>query len=119
MQVVSGIADTIVGSGVATAPAAGATIATIAAASLPKGVYALEVHAQVSNAVAADLNNMELQIAGVDFVSPLPSGATGVDAKTVVARVTLTGSQALDVKAIAIGTAAIEYGATILATRIA
>jgi hypothetical protein len=111
------LGDSKVGSGVVTAPGAGAVIASIAAASLAAGVYEVRVKAGVSNNAVADLSNMELQRGGVDLVSPIPEGASGSD-EEVVLNVAVDGAQALEVKAIGAGTASIEYAATIVATRV-
>jgi hypothetical protein len=111
-----GIADTIIGSGEQTAPAAGTTIASVAAP--PAGQYRVRVLSAVSNNVSADRNNMELQLGGVDYVSPLVHGCNGQPGETLLDLVTLNGSQALEVKNIGVGTAAVEYAATILVTRL-
>lgn len=118
MRVVRYIEDTVVGSGAVTAPSAGDTIATIAAADLPAGTYEVYALAGISGNAVGDLGNVELQVAGVDFLSPLPQGASGGQQATLIPRVTLDGSQALAVKAIGAGTAGIEYSASIIATKV-
>lgn len=112
------VGDSVVGAGVATAPAAGALIASIASGSLPAGKYRVQVRGSVSGNAVADLNNLELQRGGVDLLSPMPSGASGGWDGTELPRVNLDGTQALEIRAIGVGTAAIEYGANIVATRI-
>jgi hypothetical protein len=118
MLVTDGISPTVVGSGEATAPAAGSTIATIPAASLPAGKYRVKVISAVSNNVSADRNNMEFQVGGVDYVTPLVHGCNGQPGETELSYLVLDGTQALDVKNIGVGTAAVEYAATLLATRL-
>lgn len=104
-----------IASGVVTAPAAGAAICTLAAPAA--GVYEVEITAGVSGAAAADLGNMRLRRGGVDLMSPIPSGASGQQEDTKLEEVALDGAQTLTVEAIGIGTAAIEYQASIVVNR--
>lgn len=104
-------------SGVVVAPGAGAAIATLAAP--VKGTYKVTVDASVSNNAVADVNNMRLRRAGVDLVSPMPHGVNGQPLEFEREEVLLDGTQNLTVEAIAAGTAAIEYGATITAQLVA
>jgi hypothetical protein len=113
------LGDSVIGAGVATAPGAGATIASIASGSLPAGKYRIAVFAHVSGNAVGDLNNLKLQRGGVDLAGIMPQGANGQSGPALeLPRVNLDGTQALTVVAIGAGTAAIEYGATIVATRI-
>lgn len=113
-----GIEDSDMGAGVVVAPAAGGVIASIAAGGLPAGKYEVRVYAGISNAAAADINNLELQRGGVDLVSPLPHSVNGDWRETILPRVNLDGAQALEVKALAAGGAGVEYAAAIVATRL-
>jgi hypothetical protein len=105
-------------SGSVTAPAAGAAIATIAAGALPAGRYRIHTEAGVSGNAVADLGNMRLRRGAVDLVSPIPSGASGGMEDFDLEDVELDGASALAVQAIGVGTASIEYNATITAYRI-
>lgn len=111
------MADSLVASGVATAPGAGAAIATLAAP--PAGKYRVRSYAGAGGAAVGEQNNFRLRRAGVDLIAVLPHGMNGdFGDVTELERVDLNGSQNLTIEAIAAGTAAIEYGAVILATRI-
>lgn len=110
---------TKVGSGVQTAPAAGTTIATIPSADLPAGLYEVELVYAVAGTGAADFNNLEVERGGVDFLNPIPSGASSFPGRLLVKRLQLDGSQALAVKNITIGSAGVEYCVAILATKVA
>jgi hypothetical protein len=106
----------IVGSGRAVAPLAAAVLAQIAAGALPKGRYDIEVKAMVSNAAAADLDNMQLLKNGVALVNPLPTGANGAHERNVYKGEEIDGVNPIQVVVVANGTAAIVYEATIDAT---
>lgn len=101
----------IVGSGKVTAPTLGQVIATVAAP--PAGKYDITVHAWVSNAAVADEANMALNKNAAPLVSPIPHGVNGVDVSSVYKGENLDGVNPVTVTAIAAGTAAIVYEATI------
>ena len=110
------MAGEVFASGVATAPSAGAAVATMAAQ--PAGKYRIEVSCGVSGNAVADLANFRLRRGGVDLIAILPQGANGTAEQTILDEVDLDGTQNLTVEAIGAGTAAIEYTATIQALRI-
>ncbi len=112
------MAGEIFASGVATAPGAGATLATIASGALPAGKYKVTVSSSVSGNAVADVGNIKIQRGGTDFLSPIPHGVNGQPVSWVDDEMELDGTQALDVKAIGAGTASIEYNVTIEALRV-
>lgn len=109
-------------SGKLVAPTAGTAVATLASGSLPAGKYDVNVKASVSGSAAADEGNMGLYI-GTDQALPIavptPSGAGGAWSDETYHGVTLDGTKALTVQAVANATSAIGYEAVILATRVA
>jgi len=102
------------------APGAGAAIATIAAGSLPAGVYDVQVSTNYDGAAAAaEINNMEFR-RGAVVVSSLEVPAIANLAQTErVFRVVLDGATAISVNATGVGTAAVGYTAELVATRVA
>lgn len=109
---------TVTAGGSITAPGAGATLASIAAGSLPAGQYRIKTICGVSGVAVADLGNIRLRRAGVDLVGgPVPCGASGGEQDFELDGVALDGTQALDLIAIGAGTAAIEYNVTLTAER--
>lgn len=106
----------IVGSGRAIAPLAAAVLAQIAPGSIPKGRYDIEVRAMVSNAAAADVDNIQLLKNGVALANPLPCGVNGAHERTLYKGEDIDGVNPIQVVVIANGTAAIVYEATIDAT---
>lgn len=109
---------TQIASGKATAPTAGAAIATLSHTVLPAGYYNIKVISAVSNNAAADIANMKLAKGASDEVNPLESGVSGQPFTMSVEEVYLDGTQDLVVSAIGNATAAIVYEATIEATRV-
>lgn len=107
--------------GAATAPGAGAAIATIAAGSLPqKARYRVQVVVgfDAGTPAAADRNNFELRKAST-VVTALAAAITPLglqQAREVI--VDLDGSQALSVNATGAATAGVSYVVGIVATRI-
>lgn len=116
MRVAEGIADTLAASGATTAaPAAGTTIATLAAP--PAGVYAVIVTTNESGTVDTNGKNAQLK-KGSSVVVDLFTAAT--PSRVDLTSVTLDGSTALVVvTGAAIGGAGSIYNATIAATRVA
>jgi hypothetical protein len=102
----------VVASGSVTAPAAGAAICTLAAQ--PAGYYKVIVSSSVTGVATADVGNLRLRRAGVDLISPIPHGTNGDPRDFEMDEVQLNGAQNLTVEAIGVGTAGVEYNATIL-----
>lgn len=109
----AGIADTLTAAGKATAPAAGAAIATLA---VTAGTYWVEVWNGIplGTPVVADINNVVLQNNAVAIGNALANDGS----ITIFRRVTVAGAVNLTVNAIGAGTAGVTYAASITATRI-
>lgn len=104
----------------AVAPAAGAAIATIAAASLPAGTYDVQVLTSYDGAVAAaERNNMEFREGAVVRSALLAPSVANVVTPVVVFRVVLDGATAVSVNATAAGTVGVGYNAQLVAIRVA
>ena len=103
-----------------TAPTAGTALCTLSSTVLPVGTYEVEVSIGfgAGSPVSADAINFELK-AGSTVVAGLmtPPSLSGA-LKQPVLRVSLDGSTSLTVNAIANATAAVDYLASITATRI-
>ena len=115
IDISEGIADTLYGSGSATAPGAGATIATLAAP--PAGVYMLRVtlgQGPAATIAAADCGNWKLTKSGASFIA----AGLASNCEVVVNRITLDGSTTITVAALGAATAGVVYTASIKATRI-
>lgn len=114
----SQLADTVYPNATRTvAPGAGAVLITTTPAA---GTYDVELQANYDGAVAAaEINNLEVRRAAAALYTPIiiPSAANVVTSRRW--RITLTGAQALDVRAIAAGTAAVGYNVALFLTRIA
>jgi hypothetical protein len=111
------MADSLINTGTATAPAAGAAIATIAAPGA--GTYYIQVF--VAFGGTADVfNNMQLQHGAVVVGTLYTQGATanGFPTRHVFNRITIAAAEAITVNAIAAGAVGSVYQATIIATRI-
>lgn len=105
----------------AVAPGAGAAVVTIAAGSLPVGLYDIQVFAgfDVGAPVAADIDNMEFRVAATVVSSLQVFAIINVYGPVRVFRANLSGAQAISVNATAAGTAGVGYNAELIATRIA
>jgi len=103
--------------GVAVAPAANAPIATLTTPAA--GSYEVRAYCSVSgnNPAVGDLNNFELRKGATPVASPLAQGA-GQHAETLIGRVDLDGATNLSINVTGAGTASIEYGALLVATRV-
>jgi hypothetical protein len=111
-----GIADSVHAAANVTAPGAGVTIVTLAAASLPKGVYEIRVSAKTGVAsAAADDGNVQLRAGGVPVIAALPTNGQ----EEVIDRLTLDGATALTLFVVGAATAAVVYTGRITATRVA
>lgn len=97
-------------------PAAGALIATIANLT---GLYEVQVWTAFGAGapVAADTVNMQLNAAGAQVQKLFTPTVLG-QANPPMRMITRLNNQGFDVKAIAIGTAGVDYWATIVATQI-
>ena len=99
------------------APGAGAVLITTTPAA---GTYDVELQANYDGAVAAaEINNLELRRGGVALYTPIliPSVANVVTSRRW--RITVSGAQAIDIRAIAAGTAGVGYNVALFITRIA
>lgn len=101
--------------GTVTSPGAGATIASIPAASLPAGTYNVTVDFTLSGTVGAvDNNNIQLVYGSQTFTL---DNNIGVGEQTFgPIQIISNGASALTLKAIAAGTVGSIYTATIIAT---
>lgn len=114
---VGGIAETVGGSAAtAAAPASGASVVTIASASLPAGVYRVTVQTQQAGTVDANTVNLRFR-KGATVVSSVPSLATQFSAE--FPRVVLDGTLSLSIiLGGSAGGAGSIYIGTIQATRV-
>ncbi|MGH2625296.1 MAG: hypothetical protein ACRDHY_01430 [Anaerolineales bacterium] len=113
------IAPSVIGSGVVTAPGAGATIASIAAASIPKGYYDVEVALGYTGTLgAAEQNNMRLSMNGVPLAAFMALPTVGVVHIYTLRRRFTSGLADLAIQAIAAGTLGSLYYAHLIATRV-
>lgn len=105
--------QTVTGEGSVTSPALGATIASVAAASMPAGEYIVSVVVNLAGTLvqAADANNLEITIGTTTIV--LDNEIAAGDQYFGPFVVDAPGGSALAVKAIAAGTAGSIYGAFI------
>lgn len=113
------LGDSVGVAGSAVAPAANAAIVTLGSGSLPAGEY--EVRARGMYGGTADvINNMNLRKGATPIMTLSVSTAiNGEPDMTVVPRITLDGSTALTINAVAAGAASTVYRAEIIATRTA
>ena len=112
-------AESVSAHGTVTAPAAAAVLATIAAGSLPAGLYRIEtqsVYGGGAPAAPEDLN-IEIRKAAVAVKRVVSPRALHVPVHTTVTT-RLTGSQAINVVAVATATAAVVYNVSVTATKI-
>lgn len=113
------LANSVNGFGTQTAPAAGTTIASIAAGNLPAGTYDVQVApAVLSGGGAGDSSNMQF-LRGATIVGTL---IYLINTSPVVGRVfrcVLDGATAVSVQNIAVAGAGSVYQAELIATRIA
>lgn len=107
--------------GTATAPAAGGAIVTLAAGSLPAGVYDVNVTARYDGTPGTgERDNMELRAgATVKRRILINDVADNYGDRAADMRVYLDGATALSVNATAIGTAGAIYTALLIARRVA
>lgn len=106
------------------APSAAGAVATIAAGSLPAGIYDVECYVAATGTVAAatETDNFDFRKGGT-VVAVLPIIITGTTASSEYSgpytfRVELDGSTALTVNAVANSTASSVYHALVKATRL-
>lgn len=99
--------------GTQSAPAGGTAVATIASGSLPAGTYSVTAVTSLvgGTALAADAANMGLYN-GATLVAALAGPA-------VTVTVSMSGSNALSIKAIGVATTGVGYAATLTATLVA
>lgn len=118
-------ADSVADHSTSAAPVAGTAVASIAAASLPAGVYDVECWVAATGTVAAatETDNFEFR-EGATVVASLPVIITSTTASTAYAgpykfRRQVDGSVTLSVNATANATASSVYRALITATKVA
>lgn len=107
----------------AAAPTAGTAVATIASGSLPAGLYRVAVWIGMSGTLvsATDTSNMALKQGATTVIAKLPYTANGTSnpvAGPYEAQLSLDGSAALTVNAVASATASSVYSASIIATQV-
>lgn len=107
----------------AAAPTAGTAVATIAAGSLPAGLYDIDVWIAMNGTLAAatDTSNMMLKAGSTTIIAKLAYAANGTSnpaAGPFRVRYSMDGSSALTVNAVASATASSVYSATIIATQV-
>lgn len=115
----NGIADTLTQAGSVVAPGIGVAIVTLAVVA---GVYAVDILVGFAAGApaAGDINNMVFKNNGAAVGNALfTGGTTGPGFLTRLARLTVAGAVNLTVNAIAVGTAGVNYVASISATRLA
>lgn len=100
---------------------AGGVIASIAAGSIPAGLYDIQVNTLFdvgAPTAATDANNMQLMYGATQLlvIQVDPSAVTHPGSQTF--RLQAAGGSALQVQAIVAGTAGVGYNASIIATRI-
>jgi hypothetical protein len=111
--------DSVANAGSVTAPLAGANVTSIAAGSLPAGVYDVVVTYFLSATAETALANVRIRKGVTTIFGGLPS-ITGAAPVTVrMPRVALDGTLALAVQASAAAAAGSQYSAAIVATRVA
>lgn len=119
IDISEGIADTVNTAGSVAAPAANASVCSIAAGSLPAGVYQVRIRVTQGPAgtlAAADVGNFRFTKGGA---SQFPPNGMPSNCEIVINRMTLDGSTSLAVNSGGnAATAATVYGAALSATRI-
>jgi hypothetical protein len=111
-----GVADTVAAAGSVGGTGAGTVIVTIPASQLPAGIYLVTVTTRIPVDSANEDSNMELRRGGV-LVARLFAGNTGVPNPPM--RVTLDGTQSLDVRVGSFGPTTVVYNAALTAQRVA
>lgn len=114
------LSDSVAASGNQTAPGANVAIVTIAAGSLPAGLYAIDVYAGFGGTVEnVANNNMNFRRGGTAITQLLLSHLANVSATKTSYRLRLDGTQSLSVNAIVAASANSVYLAQIVATKVA
>lgn len=109
-------ADSLVGTGSAAAPGAGAVVADV---TVPVGVYRVLVKIELTGTAEVALRNLRLRQNGVAVaaVEDLPT-LSGTPIELTIPELTATGTGVIDVIAIAAATAGSIYNVQITADRI-
>jgi hypothetical protein len=110
------VADSLMAGNSAAAPGAIGTIVSLAAP--PAGVYDVSFGYFLSGTTEAALGNVRLRKQGVSLCGTLPSITGAPPVTDDVKRVTLDGTQTLNLVAIVAATAGSVYNGWIIATRV-
>ena len=112
------VAETVSAQGTAAAPAAGATIASIAAGSLPRGRYHVRVRVEYETAAGA-ANDYDVAAGATQkAVLSIPALVTAGNYGAWEGYLDLDGSTAINVRAVAGGVMGSTYVAQVSATRV-
>lgn len=110
--------DTVAQAGTAAAPGANVAVATIAAGSLPAGTYRVYARLYLTGTAETQRLNGSLRRGGVEVVKVETPGVASVYGDVMVERVTVDGTQALSLNAVANATAGSVYDALLTAQRV-